>query len=148
MSNTVTVSITQQSNYQFLVNFGTGIPELQADEPAPLGSGEGPSPNQLLLAAVANCLSSSLFFALSKYKQDAGGITATATARIDRNQDKRLRVQDISVAICLGKGSGELAQLDRILAQFEDFCTVTQSVRGGIPITVHVTDSDGETLNK
>lgn len=148
MSNTVTVSITQQSSYQFLVNFGTGIPELPADEPAPLGNGEGPSPNQLLLAAVANCLSSSLFFALSKYKQDAGGISATATARIDRNQDKRLRVQDISVAIRLGKGGGELAHLDRILAQFEDFCTVTQSVRGGIPITVHVTDNDGETLNK
>tara|TARA_R110000782_G_scaffold99568_6_gene185385 strand:- start:1142 stop:1582 length:441 start_codon:yes stop_codon:yes gene_type:complete len=146
MSSKVTVSITQQSNYQFLVNFGNTIPELQADETAPLGSGEGPSPNQLLLAAVANCLSSSLFFALSKYKQDAGGITATATARIDRNQDKRLRVQDISVAIRLGKGSGEFTQLDRILAQFEDFCTVTQSVRDGIPITVHVTDSDGESL--
>ena len=36
MSNTVSVTITQQSNYQFLVDFGTGIPPVQADEPAPL----------------------------------------------------------------------------------------------------------------
>jgi len=147
MSDTVTVSITQQSNYQFVVNFGAAVPELQADEPAPLGAGEGPSPNQLLLGAVANCLSSSLFFALSKFKQDADGITATATASIDRNHDKRLRIQDISVAIQLGKRSSELEHLDRILAQFEDFCTVTQSVRRGIPVTIDVSDSDGVTVN-
>jgi len=54
VSNTVSVNITQQSNYQFLVDFGTGIPPVQADEPAPLGAGEGPSPSQLLLAAVSN----------------------------------------------------------------------------------------------
>ena len=66
MSNTV--SITQQNNYQFLVDFGTGTP-VQADEAAPLGAGEGLSPSQLLLAAVTNCLSASLFFALQKFKQ-------------------------------------------------------------------------------
>ena len=69
MSNTVSVTITQQSNYQFLVDFGTGISPLQADEAAPLGAGEGLSPSQLLLAAVTNCLSASLFFALQKFKQ-------------------------------------------------------------------------------
>lgn len=147
MSDTVSVSITQQSNYQFVVNFGKAIPELQGDEPAPLGTGDGPSPNQLLLAAVANCLSSSLFFALSKYKQDAGGITATATARIDRNDNKRLRIQEVVVNIRLGKRQAELTHLDRIRTQFEDFCTVTESVRGGIPVTVEVWDSDGETVN-
>lgn len=68
MSNVVSITITQLSNYQFLVDFGAGIPHLQADEPAPLGAGEGPSPSQLLLAAVANCLSSSLFFSLRDRK--------------------------------------------------------------------------------
>lgn len=143
MSDAVTVSITQLSDYQFVVNFGEAVPELQGDEPAPLGAEKGPSPNQLLLAAVANCLSSSLFFALSKYKQDAGGITATAKARIDRNENGRLRIQEISVAIRLGKRQAELKHLDRIRTQFEDFCTVTESVRGGIPVSVEVSDSDG-----
>ena len=143
MSNTVSVTITQQSNYQFLVDFGTGIPPMQSDEPAPLGAGEGPSPTQLLLAAVTNCLSASLFFALQKFKQDAGGITTTGTARIDRDKDNRLRVQDIAVTVRLGKGGGEIEHIDRILAQFEAFCTVTQSVRHGIPVAITVEDSQG-----
>ena len=147
MSDTVSVTITQRNNYQFLVNFGEAIEELQGDEPAPLGGGDGPSPNQLLLAGVANCLSSSLFFALSKYKQDAGGITATATAQIGRNEANRLRIQNISVDIRLGKRSSDLAHLDRIRGQFEDFCTVTESVRSGIPVTVEVTDGEGSTIN-
>jgi uncharacterized OsmC-like protein len=143
MSQSVSVSVTQQDNYQFLVDFGAAMPKLLGDEPVPLSSGAGPSPSHLLLAAVANCLSSSLYFAVQKYKQDAGGMTTTATARIDRNEENRLRVLDIAVTIRLGKGGAEIRHLDRILSQFEPFCTVSQSVRHGIPITVVVEDGQG-----
>ena len=143
MSHAVCITVTQQSNYQFLVDFGAAVPQLLADEPAPIGAGGGPSPSHMLLAAVANCLSSSLYFALQKFKQDAGAITTTASARIDRNEENRLRVLDIGVTIRLGKGSAEIAHLERILAQFEPFCTVSQSVRHGIPITVTVEDGQG-----
>jgi uncharacterized OsmC-like protein len=147
MTHTASITVTQQSNYQFLVDFGAAIPALLADESAPLGTGEGPSPSQLLLAAVANCLSSSLYFALQKFKQDAGGITTTASARIDRNEENRLRVLDIAVTIRLGKGAAEINHLDRILAQVEPFCTVSQSVRHGIPISVAVEDGQGIRVN-
>jgi uncharacterized OsmC-like protein len=143
MSHEVSITVTQQGNYKFLVDFGAAIPQLLADEPAPLGAGAGPSPSHLLLAAVANCLSSSLYFAVQKYKQDAGGITTTATARIDRNAENRLRVLEIIVTIRFGKGGAEISHLDRILSQFEAFCTVSQSVRHGIPITVAVEDGQG-----
>jgi uncharacterized OsmC-like protein len=143
MSHEVSITVTQQSSYQFLVDFGAGLPQVLADEPAPLGVGAGPSPSHMLLAAVANCLSSSLFFALQKFKQDAGGITTTATARIDRNEENRLRVLDIAVTIRLGKGGAEIIHLDRILEQFEPFCTVSQSVRHGIPISIAVEDAQG-----
>ena len=147
MSHTISITITQKNNYQFLVDFGAAIPQLLADEPVPLGTGEGPSPSHLLLSAVANCLSSSLFFALQKFKQDAGGISTTATARIDRNEENRLRVLDIAVTIRLGKGGAEISHLDRVLSQFEPFCTVSQSVRHGIPISVVVEDSQGIRVN-
>jgi len=143
MSHEISITVTQQKNYQFLVDFGAAIPALLADEPVPLGVGEGPSPSHLLLSAVANCLSSSLYFALQKFKQDAGGITTTATARIDRNQENRLRVLDIAVTIRLGKGGAEISHLDRVLSQFEPFCTVSQSVRQGIPISITVEDGQG-----
>jgi len=147
MTHTVSITVTQQNNYQFLVDFGDALPQLLADESAPIGEGTGPSPSHLLLAAVANCLSSSLFFALQKFKQDAGGITTVATARIDRNEENRLRVLDIAVTIRLGKGGAEISHLDRILAQFEPFCTVSQSVRHGIPISVAVEDGQGIRVN-
>ncbi len=143
MTHTASITVTQKENYQFLVDFGAAIPVLLADESEPLGAGEGPSPSQLLLAAVANCLSSSLYFALQKFKQDAGGITTTASARVDRNEENRLRVLDIAVTIRLGKAAAEINHLDRILAQFEPFCTVTQSVRHGIPVSVAVEDGQG-----
>lgn len=143
MAETVSVTITQKQNYQFLVDFGEAMPSLLADEPAPLGQGEGPAPTHMLLAAVANCLSASLLFSLQKFKQDAGGITTRATCTVDRNENNRLRVQQIDVTIQLGKEGAELAHLDRVLGQFQDFCTVSQSVQTGIPIKVSVTDGKG-----
>jgi uncharacterized OsmC-like protein len=146
MSNSASLTITQTGAYRFMVDFGDGIAPLQADEPAPLGGGEGPSPDQLLLAAVTNCLSASLFFALQKFKQDPGGITTTGTARIERDENKRLRVKEIAVTIRLGNSGESIAQIDRILAQFEAFCTVTESVRHGIPVAVTVMDGQGSRL--
>lgn len=143
MSSNARVVVTQQSDYRFLVDFGGAIPNMMADEPPPLGEGTGPSPSDFLLAGVANCLTASLLFALRKFKQDAGTLTATATARIDRNEEKRLRVQEISVAITLGKAGREVEQLEKILSQFEAFCTVSMSVRQGIPIVVTVDDAEG-----
>jgi len=139
----MSVTVTQVKDYQFLVDFGRAIPSLQADEPAPLGAGEGPSPSELLIASVANCLTASLLFAVRKFKQDAGGIRATVTARIDRNEERRLRVQEIAVAIHLGRNAADIESLDRILAQFEAFCTVSQSVQQGIPMVVTVEDVAG-----
>ena len=40
-----------------------------------------------------------------------------------------------------------LAHLSQALAQFEDFCIVTQSVCQGIPMTIEVMDQNGKRLN-
>lgn len=146
MSDTVSVTITQQHGYQFLVDFGAGMPALTTDEPAPLGQDAGPAPTHMLAVALANCLSASLLFALQKYKQDAGGMKATATCVVDRNENKRLRVVRIEVDIALGADGAKLEHLDRILGQFEEFCTVSQSVQAGIPVKVSVTDGTGRRL--
>jgi len=145
-SENATVTITRQSGYQFLVDFGDGIPNLLADEPPPLGERSGPAPNQMLLGAMANCLSASLLFALQKFKQDPGELTATAKAEMGRNENNRLRIVGVSVELTLGKAASELEHLDRILGQFEEFCTVSMSVKQGIPIHVQVTDATGARL--
>lgn len=146
MSDNAIVTVTRQSGYQFLVDFGPNIATMLADEPEPLGQGSGPAPNHMLLAAVANCLSASLVFALQKFKQDPGELKATATPEMARNADKRLRIVGINVKLELGRPAAELEHLDRVLAQFEDFCTVSMSVRQGIAIQVQVLDAAGAVL--
>lgn len=146
MSSAVAVTVTRQERYRFVVDFGAGLAPSAADEPPPLGTGSGPSPTQLLAAAVANCLCASLIFANAKFKEDPGALTATATCEIGRNERNRLRVTGINVKIALGVTPESLVQLDRALAQFEDFCTVSQSVKTGIPLAVTVTAPDGRVL--
>jgi organic hydroperoxide reductase OsmC/OhrA len=146
MTDEVSITITRQDKYRFLVDFGPNIATSVADEPPPLGGGAGPSPQQLLAAAVANCLSASLVFAHGKFKEDPGAVTATAVCQIGRNEKNRLRVIGIEVAITLGVAPQSLGHLDRALAQFEDFCTVSQSVRAGIPLAVTVRSPDGRVL--
>src|ERR1700760_2474022 len=143
MSETVSVTITRQDKYRFLVDFGSGIPQAVADESPPIGEGAGPSPTHLLTAAIANCLSASFVFAVNKWKEDPGHLATTATCEINRNEKGRLRVTAMKVAITLGVEPQTLPHLDRALAQFEDFCTVSQSVRSGIPFTVTVMAPDG-----
>ena len=38
--------------------------------------------------------------------------------------------------------------MDRVLAQFEDFCIVTESVRRGIPVDVRLSTHPAESLAK
>ena len=146
MSEQISVTVTRQEKYKFLVDFGPAIAQAVADEPPPLGDGAGPSPSQLLAAAVANCLSASLLFAHGKFKEDPGRLTTTVECEIGRNERQRLRVLGMKVTITLGVDPEALAHLDRALAQFEDFCTVSQSVRAGIPFTVTVKSPDGRVL--
>lgn len=146
MSDTevLSVTLTQESDYAFRIVFDdTGIPALHTDEPAPLGGGSGPNPSRLLLAAVANCLSASLLFALRKYKNTPGTLVAHAKAHLGRNEEKRLRVTRIEVTIDLPDAADTYAQGERLLHQFENFCVVTESVRSGIDVDVNVRDATG-----
>jgi len=145
-SSLVRVELTQQHDYRFDNQFGDGIPLLTADEPAPMGSGQGPTPVQLLCAAVGNCLSNSLLFALRKFKQQPEPLRCTVEAEVGRNAEGRVRVLQINASLHLGVPAASLEHLDRVLAQFEDFCTVTQSVRQGIPVALQVWDSEGVQL--
>lgn len=143
---TIRVELSQRHDYRFDIVFGGDIPVLTSDEPAPLGADLGPSPMQMLCAAVGNCLSDSLLFAFRKFKQAPEPISCVVTAEVGRNADNRLRVLHMNVQIRLGALAASLEQVDRVMEQFEEFCTVTQSVRQGIPVTVEVFDGAGQQL--
>ncbi|MET0313175.1 MAG: OsmC family protein [Hansschlegelia sp.] len=141
-----TITIEQVDGYRFMVDFAGLGPQLLVDEAPPIGLGEGPYPEQLLTAGVANCLCASLVFALGKFRQDAGRLSARATCRVGRNEAGRLRVHGIDVEITLGAPAAGLDRIDRVLEQFERFCTVSESVQAGVPVTVGVRDVLGQRL--
>jgi len=142
----VAVNVTRLERYQFRVEFGPNHVPVIADEPPPLGDDAGPSPQHFLAAAIANCLSASLVFACQKYKEDPGPLSAIVTCSTGRNEQNRLRVVNIDVKLKLGAAPESLPHLARILATFEDFCTVTRSVEHGIPVAVSIAGPDGTAL--
>ncbi len=140
-----TVRLEREAGFAFEVNFeGLDVPRLKVDELPPLGGGAGPNPARLLVTAVAHCLSASLLFCLSKFKEDPGPLSATVTGAVTRNDEGRLRVTGIRARLQLTKSAEDIRRLERCLGQFEDFCVVTQSVRQGIPVTVEVVDAAGK----
>lgn len=145
-NNTVTVSLTQQQDYRFLIEFGAPVPALVGDEPPPLGAAAGPSPVQLLAASVGNCLSDSLLFALRKFKQAPEPIRTQVQAEVGRNAEGRLRVLGMVAELHLGVPAAQLEHLQRVLDTFDQYCTVTQTVASAVAITVRVFDSAGQQL--
>jgi organic hydroperoxide reductase OsmC/OhrA len=145
-----TITLEQEEGFDFRVKFDwPGNAHLLLDEPEPLGKRHGPNAARLVAAAVGNCLSASLLFCLrSKFKQSPGPLRAGVTAHLARNERGRMRIGGLSVRIELAEDASALQHLDRCMAQFEDFCVVTESIRHGIPVDVEVVDASGRTLHE
>ncbi len=138
------VHLQWTDGYRFEVQFEpSGMPALHTDLGPPLGAHQGPNPERLLAAAVANCLAASLLFTLRKFAQEPGALRARAVLHMARNQKGRLRVGGIAVDLHLGAAAAAMPRLERALAQFEDFCSVTESVRLAFPVQVQVFDGAG-----
>jgi organic hydroperoxide reductase OsmC/OhrA len=140
----VTVRLRRTQGYGFEITYGDGAETvLASDEPPPLGAGQGPSPGMLLASAVANCLASSLLFCLGKRGAEVGALEAEAKAVTGRNAEGRLRILKVAVRLRpeLAEEHAEaLAKCERV---FEQFCTVTASVKDGIDIEAVVEGPDG-----
>jgi len=93
---------------------------------------------------VGNCLSDSLLFALRKFKQAPEPIRCDVYPEVGRNDQARLRVLRIKAVLTLGVPAASLTNLQRVLNTFEAYCTVTQSVGQGIPVSIEVFDANGE----
>lgn len=140
-TRTAVAHVQLVDGYQFTATFPDveGASAITLDEQPPLGTGTGPTPAGLLAAAIGGCLSASLTLCLNKARLEPDAVNAHVTARMGRNETGRLRIEGIDVELtpCLA-GTGE-ERFDRCKALYEEFCIVTESVRHGIPVNVHVT---------
>ncbi|MCW5977721.1 MAG: OsmC family protein [Bryobacteraceae bacterium] len=139
------ISIDQIDGYQFRVDFHKeSLAPMIVDEPPPLGNETGPTPTKLLASSVASCLCASLLFCAGKVRVGVKNIHAEVKVQTVRNDRKRLRIGRIEVAITPQVEEAERARARRCLELFEEFCTVTQSVRDGIDIDVSVEGFDDQ----
>ncbi len=144
-----TINLQQEHDYCFQVKWDwASVPDVLLDSAPPLGQATGPDAERLLAAAVGDCLSASLLFCMHKFKQAPGKLRTQVTGTLARNDKGRLRVSGLDVAIHLSDPVGKIGHFDRCAQQFEDFCTVTESIRHGIPVKVHVLDSDGKLVHE
>ncbi len=135
----IVTTMELQDGYRFLVHFDQeGVAPLLMDEPPPLGEAQGPSPARVLAAAIGNCLSASALFCLRKARVDVKGMRTTVETRLARNEAGRARVGGVTVRIAVDVSPEDRPRMGRCMGLFEDFCVVTQSVRGGIPVDVSV----------
>lgn len=134
-----TIDVEQVADFEFRVRFDNPQhADLTLDEDPPLGKDAGPTAAGLLAAAIGNCLSASLLLCARKSRVEMGLMRTRVTTRIDRNEKGRLRVQGVDVEIDPAIAETDQQKAQRCLGLFEDYCTVTQSVREGFPISVTV----------
>jgi organic hydroperoxide reductase OsmC/OhrA len=134
------LDLTLKNGYEFAVDFGRpGVAPLVVDEQPPTGAGRGPSPARLLATAVGHCLASSFLFCVRKSRIDVAALTVHVEGIMLRNERGRLRVGSLRVRLAPGVRAEDRERLGRCVEIFEDFCIVTQSVRGGLDVHVEVT---------
>jgi uncharacterized OsmC-like protein len=108
------------------------------DEPPPLGDDTGPNAARVVAAAIGNCLSASLLFCLGKAHVEVADVKTRITGTIVRNERGRMRLGSLEVHIAPDLGAVPPEKIRRCLDIFEDFCTVTASIRDGLDVDVEV----------
>lgn len=142
--HTFEITIEQQQGYQFLVDFGLpGVAPLLVDEPPPLGQGVGPGPSRLLAAALGNCLASSALFCFQRARIEVHGMSVRVRGTMARNETGHLRIPRVEVHLEPRVATEDIPRLQRCIEVFEDYCTVSASVKGGIDVAVQVTPVAG-----
>jgi len=133
------VTLDRIERYRFDAVFDDpSWPAVRLDEPEPIGEGTGPNAARMVGAAVGNCLAASLIFCLEKARVPVGDVTARVDGQLVRNERGRLRIGGLKVTIEPRVDGIPRSRLDRCMELFQDFCVVTESVRGGIDVAVEV----------
>jgi uncharacterized OsmC-like protein len=137
--NQFRITVDQVEGYEFRVKFDKEhYAELSTDEPAPLGSDRAPAPARILAAAVGSCMGASFVFACRKQGVAVRAMQTTVSVEIVRTENRRLRVGRIEVTLDPRLSPGDLEKARAAAQVFEDFCTVSASVKQGIPIEAKV----------
>ena len=97
----------------------------------------GPGPAHLLGMAILGCMSASLMFCLRKKECTLDDLNATANLIVKKNEEGMWRVKEINVEFIITTEDPDIQKrVELCKKNFEQYCTITQSVKAGIPVNV------------
>lgn len=113
-----------------------GLP-FPSDEPDPVGRNSGPATPALLATAVAHCLSASLLETSKKARLKIVGIETEATAVVMPNREGNPRIKRVEVKLfpVLTEDNPRRQRCEDV---FQNYCTVSTSLKAAIDINVSV----------
>ncbi|MEO0443901.1 MAG: OsmC family protein, partial [Pseudomonadota bacterium] len=115
---------------------------FNSDEPLPVGESSAPATPALLGSALGHCLSAALLEALRKARLNVTESVTETVVKVSPNEDGNPRIDEVDIVI-----KPTLEELhprkDQCAAVFENYCTVTSSVKRGINVNVSVEWVDG-----
>ncbi len=97
----------------------------------------GPDPSKLLASAILGCLSASFVFCLKKKNLTLDDFKGEAEIVLIRNEKNLLRVKELNVELRpMSSDPDVLKRIEQCKKFFEQYCTITESVRAGIEVNV------------
>ncbi len=136
------ISVEWLEDLTFKLNFENPVlSEIFIDETHDVESAEavGPDPSKLLLAAVMGCLNTSFAYCLKKARIPLKSMKAIGELTSKRNEEGFWRVTKLDIEVIpeieIEKG---IPRMEKCMEIFHDYCTITQSVRQGIPVNVTI----------
>ncbi len=136
----VYAELDQVDHYRFTVRFpGTPLEPRVVDESPPIGAGAGPDPVLQLATTIGHCMSSTLVNTMERSRIRITPVRTRVTVHLGRNARGRKRVTSMEVQIeCAPLDEADRARFDHGVEIFEDYCTVSGSVREGVRIGTRV----------
>ncbi len=112
--------------------------EIHVDEPESFhGTNLGPSSVEYILIGIGGCLGSSFVYCLQKNNVEINNLSLIVEGIIKHQGPKmRLRLKEVDVEIHVEIKEIYSQRLEHCLSTFQEFCVVTNSLIGGIPINV------------
>ncbi len=135
------VKITARNNKGYLVKTQARSHELVLDEPRESGgTDQGPTPLEVLLAALAGCLIMTLRLHAQRSKVVIEGVEAIAEAYVDpRGFIGRAKpgLQDIRLQLVI-RSNAEPSIVRRLVERAERYCPVADTLRSETPVRLEV----------
>ena len=132
------VELKHREGCMFDARFRTKEGDLLMREPFGIGIDYGPEAVTLFTMSAAYCMAASLNYYLAKARVLPTTLRAKGHVEMRLTDEHYRRIKCLDIDIRIEVAEKEHKRLERALSRFNDFCIITESIRGSFPVRVQV----------